>query len=122
GVLHAVAFLLAGAGLGLHLGVGIGNGLDVTAADVLDHLAADIAAADNTAAENSAAENSAADNRRGGSYRPGNGPDQGGHAAVLGGVAHRDGGSRPPEPGAGPLGPVAIHVEGVTDGQRLVDS
>ena len=39
GILHAVAFLLAGAGLGLHLGVGIGNGLDVTAADVLDYLA-----------------------------------------------------------------------------------
>src|SRR5205823_2351834 len=39
GVLHAVAFLLAGAGLGLHLGVGIGNAVDVTAADVLDHLA-----------------------------------------------------------------------------------
>jgi acetyltransferase len=64
GVLHAVAFLLAGAGLGLHLGVGIGNGLDVTAADVLDHLASE----------------------------------------------------------AGKLGPVALHVEGVTDGQRLVEA
>jgi acetyltransferase len=62
GVLHAVAFLLAGAGLGLHLGVGIGNGLNVTAADVLDHLAAE----------------------------------------------------------GSPLGPVALHVEGVTDGRRLV--
>src|SRR5205807_218868 len=44
GILHAIAFLLAPAGLGLHLGVGIGNGLDVTAADVLDHLAAATAA------------------------------------------------------------------------------
>ena len=59
GILHAIAFLLAPAGLGLHLGVGIGNGLDVTAADVLDHLAAEAAARD----------------------------------------------------GAGPLGPVALHVE-----------
>jgi acetyltransferase len=38
GILHALAFLLAGAGLGLHLGVGIGNAIDVTAADVLDHV------------------------------------------------------------------------------------
>jgi acetate---CoA ligase (ADP-forming) len=59
GILHALAFLLAGAGLGLHLGVGIGNGLDVAAADVLDHLAI-------------------------------------------------------------PPGPVALHVEGVTDGRPLV--
>ncbi|MDQ1491617.1 MAG: hypothetical protein QOJ23_4131, partial [Actinomycetota bacterium] len=65
GILHAVAFLLAGAGLGLHLGVGIGNALDVTAADVLDHLATDAAAG---------------------------------------------------------LGPVALHVEGVTDGRRLVEA
>ncbi|HEY0397033.1 MAG TPA: acetate--CoA ligase family protein, partial [Acidimicrobiia bacterium] len=65
GILHAVAFLLAGAGLGLHLGVGIGNALDVTAADVLDHLAAGAAAG---------------------------------------------------------LGPVALHVEGVTDGRRLVEA
>lgn len=67
GILHAVGFLLAGAGLGLHLGVGIGNALDVTAADVLDHLA--------TA-----------------------------------------------EAGAGRVGPVALHVEGVTDGRRLVEA
>jgi acetyltransferase len=65
GILHAVSFLLAGAGLGLHLGVGIGNGLDVTAADVIDHL----------------------------------------------------GGASVPAPG-----PVALHVEGVTDGRRLVDA
>ena len=39
GMLHALAFLLTGAGPGLHLGVGIGNGIDVSAADVLDHLA-----------------------------------------------------------------------------------
>lgn len=64
GILHAVAFLLAGAGLGLHLGVGIGNGVDVTAADVLDHLAELDA----------------------------------------------------------PPGPVALHVEGVTDGRRLADA
>jgi len=64
GVFHAIAFLMGAAGLGLHLGVGIGNGLDVTAADVLDHLAAE----------------------------------------------------------AGPLGPVALHVEGVTDGRRLVEA
>jgi acetyltransferase len=62
GILHALAFLLAGAGVGLHLGVGIGNGLDVSAADVLDHLA-----------------------------------------------------------GASP-GPVALHVEGVTDGRPLVEA
>jgi acetate---CoA ligase (ADP-forming) len=62
GILHAVAFLLAGADLGLHLGVGIGNGLDVTAAHVLDYLV------------------------------------------------------------AGPPGPVALHVEGVTDGRRLVEA
>jgi acetyltransferase len=62
GILHALAFLLAGAGVGLHLGVGIGNGVDVTAADVLDHL------------------------------------------------------------GGGPPGPVALHVEGVTDGRRLVEA
>jgi acyl-CoA synthetase (NDP forming) len=72
GILHAVAFLLAGAGLGLHLGVGIGNGLDVAAADVLDHLLAEGTA--------------------------GNG--------------HR----------SGPPGPVALHVEGVTDGRRLVEA
>lgn len=41
GMLHAIAFLLAGAGLGVHLGAGIGNGVDVTAADVCDHLAGD---------------------------------------------------------------------------------
>jgi acetyltransferase len=41
GMLHAIAFLLAGAGLGVHLGAGIGNGLDVTAADVCAHLAGD---------------------------------------------------------------------------------
>ena len=41
GMLHCIAFSLAGAGMGLHLGVGIGNGLDVSAADVLDHLAGD---------------------------------------------------------------------------------
>jgi acetyltransferase len=62
GILHALAFLLAGAGVGLHLGVGIGNGLDVTAADVLDHLV-----------------------------------------------------------DASP-GPVALHVEGVTDGRPLVEA
>jgi acetyltransferase len=41
GVNHALAFLLAEAGHGVSLGVGVGNGVDVTAADVLDHLAAD---------------------------------------------------------------------------------
>ncbi|MEO3824714.1 acetate--CoA ligase family protein [Actinomadura sp. B10D3] len=41
GVNHALAFELAAAGNGLSLGVGIGAGLDVTAADVLDHLAGD---------------------------------------------------------------------------------
>jgi acetate---CoA ligase (ADP-forming) len=65
GILHALAFLLAAAGVGLNLGVGIGNGVDVTAADVLDHLA---------------------------------------------GVP------------SGPPGPVALHVEGVTDGRRLVEA
>jgi acetyltransferase len=41
GVNHALAFLLTEAGHGVSLGVGLGNGVDVTAADVLDHLAAD---------------------------------------------------------------------------------
>jgi acetate---CoA ligase (ADP-forming) len=41
GVNHALAFLLTEAGHGLSLGVGLGNGVDVTAADVLDHLATD---------------------------------------------------------------------------------
>jgi acetyltransferase len=88
GVLHAVAFLLAGAGLGLHLGVGIGNGLDVTAADVLDHLAS----------------------------------EAGLQTTLSGGVGHRDGGSDAPKTVRGPLGPVALHVEGVTDGRRLAES
>ncbi|MER7178567.1 acetate--CoA ligase family protein [Streptomyces hyaluromycini] len=41
GVHHALAFALAEAGVGLRLGVGLGNSLDVTQADVLDHLAQD---------------------------------------------------------------------------------
>ncbi|MER6784114.1 acetate--CoA ligase family protein [Streptomyces sp. NPDC000658] len=41
GVNHALAFALAEAGVGLRLGVGLGNSLDVTQADVLDHLAGD---------------------------------------------------------------------------------
>ena len=41
GVNHAVAFLLAEAGLGVSLAVGIGNAADVTAADVLDYLGTD---------------------------------------------------------------------------------
>ncbi|MFF0157150.1 acetate--CoA ligase family protein [Streptomyces sp. NPDC005263] len=41
GVNHALAFALAEAGVGLRLGVGLGNSLDVTQADVLDHLALD---------------------------------------------------------------------------------
>ncbi|MER7561626.1 acetate--CoA ligase family protein [Streptomyces sp. NPDC097941] len=41
GVNHALAFALAEAGVGLRLGVGLGNSLDVTQADVLNHLAAD---------------------------------------------------------------------------------
>ncbi|WP_230196715.1 acetate--CoA ligase family protein [Streptomyces coriariae] len=41
GVNHALAFALAEAGVGLRLGVGLGNSLDVTQADVLDHLAED---------------------------------------------------------------------------------
>ena len=63
GILHALGFLLARAGLGLHLGVGIGNAIDVTAADVLQHLSE-----------------------------------------------------------SGSPGPVALHVEGVTDGRTLVDA
>jgi acyl-CoA synthetase (NDP forming) len=39
GVNHALAFLLAEAGHGVSLAVGLGNAADVTAADVLDHLA-----------------------------------------------------------------------------------
>jgi acetyltransferase len=41
GVNHALAFALAEARVGLRLGVGLGNSLDITQADVLDHLAAD---------------------------------------------------------------------------------
>ncbi|WP_367320220.1 acetate--CoA ligase family protein [Streptomyces sp. HUAS ZL42] len=41
GVNHALSFDLAAAGNGIGLGVGIGAGLDVTAADVLEHLAED---------------------------------------------------------------------------------
>ncbi|MFI9629420.1 acetate--CoA ligase family protein [Streptomyces sp. NPDC052042] len=41
GVNHALAFLLAEAGHGVSLAVGLGNGVDVTAPDVLDHLADD---------------------------------------------------------------------------------
>ncbi|MDX3228344.1 acetate--CoA ligase family protein [Streptomyces sp. ME19-01-6] len=41
GVNHALAFDLADAGNGISLGVGIGAGLDVSAADVLEHLAED---------------------------------------------------------------------------------
>jgi len=41
GVNHALAFLLAEAGHGVSLAVGLGNAVDVTAPDVLDHLARD---------------------------------------------------------------------------------
>ncbi|MFE6977679.1 acetate--CoA ligase family protein [Streptomyces sp. NPDC057682] len=41
GVNHALAFLLAEAGHGVSLAVGLGNGVDITAPDVLDHLADD---------------------------------------------------------------------------------
>lgn len=41
GVNHALAFLLAEAGHGVSLAVGLGNAVDVTAPDVLDHLAQD---------------------------------------------------------------------------------
>jgi acetate---CoA ligase (ADP-forming) len=41
GVNHALAYLLAEAGVGVSLAVGLGNAVDVTAADVLRHLAAD---------------------------------------------------------------------------------
>jgi acetyltransferase len=41
GVNHALAFMLAEAGHGVSLAVGLGNAVDVTAADVLDHLAED---------------------------------------------------------------------------------
>ncbi|MET7453203.1 acetate--CoA ligase family protein [Streptomyces sp. NPDC005574] len=41
GVNHALAFALAEAGVGLRLGIGLGNSLDVTQADVLNHLAED---------------------------------------------------------------------------------
>jgi acetyltransferase len=41
GVNHALAFLLAEAGHGVSLAVGLGNSVDVTTADVLDHLADD---------------------------------------------------------------------------------
>jgi acetyltransferase len=85
GILHALGFLLAGAGLGLHLGVGIGNGVDVTAADVLDHLALSSAIWQNSSAK---ARMSAA--------------ESGGRTA--------------------PPGPVAVHIEGVTDGRRLVEA
>jgi len=41
GVNHALAFALTEAGHGLSLAVGLGNGVDITAPDVLDHLADD---------------------------------------------------------------------------------
>ena len=82
GILHALAFLLAGVGVGLHLGVGIGNGLDVTAADVLDHLA-----------------------------EPGQRTP-----ALLRNYSAKARTTAPPP------GPVALHVEGVTDGRRLVEA
>lgn len=41
GVNHALAFELANAGNGISLGVGVGGGLDVTAPEILDYLAAD---------------------------------------------------------------------------------
>ncbi|MEW1685855.1 acetate--CoA ligase family protein [Streptomyces sp. NPDC093594] len=41
GVNHALAFLLGEAGHGISLAVGLGNGVDITTADVLDHLATD---------------------------------------------------------------------------------
>ncbi|WP_238413032.1 acetate--CoA ligase family protein [Saccharothrix deserti] len=41
GVNHALAFLLTEAGHGISLAVGLGNAVDVTAPDVLDHLADD---------------------------------------------------------------------------------
>ncbi|MEW2399407.1 acetate--CoA ligase family protein [Streptomyces sp. NPDC046862] len=41
GVNHALAFAFTEAGHGLSLAVGLGNGVDVTAADVLDHLVDD---------------------------------------------------------------------------------
>jgi len=41
GVNHALAYLLAEAGAGVSLAVGLGNAVDVTAPDVLRHLAAD---------------------------------------------------------------------------------
>jgi acetyltransferase len=41
GVNHALAFALAEAGSGVSLAVGLGNAVDVTAADVLHHLASD---------------------------------------------------------------------------------
>jgi acetyltransferase len=42
GVNHALSFDLVAAGNGISLGVGIGAGLDVTAADVLEHLVGDV--------------------------------------------------------------------------------
>ena len=82
GLLHALAFLLTEAGLGLHLGVGIGNGLDVTAADVLEHLA------DRSPASDALLRNYSAKARQ----------------------------------SSGPPGPVALHVEGVADGRRLIQA
>ncbi|SFN29883.1 acetyltransferase [Pseudonocardia ammonioxydans] len=41
GVNHALAFLLSEAGHGISLAVGLGNGVDITAPDVLAHLATD---------------------------------------------------------------------------------
>ncbi|HWN35639.1 MAG TPA: acetate--CoA ligase family protein, partial [Pseudonocardia sp.] len=41
GVNHALAFLLTEVGHGVSVAVGLGNGADLTAADVLDHLATD---------------------------------------------------------------------------------
>ena len=102
GILHAIAFLLAGAGLGLHLGVGIGNAVDVTAAAVLDHLAGEGDGGPVPAGRTPAGEGD------GGPVRAGRTPAGGRHG--LSGEH------------AGPPGPVALHVEGVTDGRRLVEA
>ena len=91
GILHALAFLLAGAGVGMHLGVGIGNGVDVTAADVLDYLAG---------------------------LPPLSSAPGGSHSAT----ARESSGNGAPPSSSRPPGPVALHVEGVTDGRRLVEA
>lgn len=103
GVHHALAFAAHAEGLGLHLGVGLGNAVDVGFADVLDHLAVPAAVSAPIAGTEPVAGTDVAEARD--------------RAAADGRGAGAVGG----EAGGG-LGAVALAIEGVRDGRRLVDA